>query len=79
MKLVKLSTLMLLVLFAMNAMAQKATLKFGDVSKKDFLKPEGIDSSANSVILYDYGRVYYDATNGLHKKLERIRRILILN
>jgi hypothetical protein len=50
-------------LIAFMALAQKSKIKFGDVKKEDFVNVYEIDSSAEAVVLYDYGETHYEGNN----------------
>lgn len=62
-----------------TVLAQKVKVKYGDVKLDDFKKTVyEIDSSANAVVLYDYGTVKYEGDtkgdfNVIYKFHKRVR------
>ncbi|MBS1491704.1 MAG: DUF3857 domain-containing protein [Bacteroidetes bacterium] len=54
---------LLFIAFSIAASAQKAPAKFGDIPMEDMtMKVYPLDSSANAVVLFDYGVAYLSAT-----------------
>lgn len=61
--------------------AQKAPIKFGEVTMEELLmKKYSADTSASAVVLADFGEsiIQYDQSNGFTLQFERITRIKIL-
>jgi len=70
------------VLLGHSALAQKAPIRFGDIPMEDLkMTTYENDSSADAVILADYGTstMQYTEANGFTVNFERITRIKILN
>lgn len=60
--------------------AQRAPVKFGDLSPADFATASGAPDSAHAVVLVDFGesRIDYESSDGFYLMFERTRRIRIL-
>jgi hypothetical protein len=73
-------SLALVLSFSINAFAQKAPIKFGDVTIEDLkMTHYSKDSSAAAVVLVDYGEAYLDVTSqSVQMTLERHVRLKIL-
>ena len=75
-------SIILLIFISSQAFAQKAPIKFGDVSKEEIdMKSYEADPDADAVVLCDYGFLSfkYDMNKGWKNELRRICRIKIFN
>ena len=78
----KTNILLLLLTSCIFSYAQKAPIKFGDIPMEDMkMKIYPLDSSAEAVVLVDYGQssIDFNQTTGFNLSFERIRRVKIIN
>ncbi|HKB43193.1 MAG TPA: DUF3857 domain-containing protein, partial [Chitinophagaceae bacterium] len=82
MRLKPIFTIIFLCLFAINGVAQKPEIKFGNVSEKDFApKVYSIDSNANAIVIADIGvsKLVGNTKGWFSLEFKRYRRVRLLN
>lgn len=81
-KFIKAPFILMILGISLNCFSQKKEPKFGDVKASDFdPKIYSLDSSADGVVLFDYGSSYYtgDQTGNFNVVFTRHKKIRLLN